>query len=419
MIANKLYLPVGLMGLALTACPSPPDPNAGRPLQVQCYDPAETKLCWSERLNSDCGGKNFSAQEICSKTLHGDLDHTQDYPDAEFSGHCVPEVGDDYPTPPCMCSYENGPPDGEACVELTEDPDPTDGVFLTTYVCSRVAADTCREVDYVDPDLKIDPNLEWCWQPPYVPPTELPCVQAYDETEALEKCESFCGKAQTDHANDLAAHNKDIDQSHGGVGKLQFETPQFECTIDGDPHVLSVWDPVNDGECFYEDAYPYLTWGGTTGLFAAQASSTFTMNGGSAGNQTILATIGYEITNCVNDICDVTIDALEGVQSDISGIFTAADGSQTTYTLADLDFSLKQTVRGRYYQARGTIVFADSPFVANVRVGSATIGGTAMGTWDQLAVVEQAVGSLRGSSLVLNLTVNLTQGVFLISFQTM
>ncbi|WP_224190691.1 hypothetical protein [Nannocystis pusilla] len=377
-------------------------------------------MCYREAAT--CTTLSTTPEQACSLYHYATKDKAGEFPYAEFAGHCDESAGEFYPTPPCLCDYGDSPPTADICIPVddgggsgspTTTADPTGDPVLEKYVCSQVAQSTCREYDYLD--LPDPPNDKQCWVHDQLSDNHKPCVDAYSIEEAEMKCASFCSKAEAwGKAEYIDAYNED---DTTGDPK-DWVTPAMDCVIDGDPHVVSLKDPLDI--CVEEDVYPLPEWDGASPLVIVELSAALTtLNGGSTALQDVTGYIGYQVTNCVSGVCDITIDALEGIQTDVAGIFTAADGSRTDYAIEGLDFRLIQTWRGKLNEARGTVTFPDSPFVGNVSAEAYSIGGVPMGDWKTTAIVEQAVGSLRNNTLTLNLTVNLTDGVFLVSLQTM
>ncbi len=306
---------------------------------------------------------------------------------------------DGYPLPP-----------GIDPIDPTGGEDPTTGggePTMQTYVCGNPMAlqQTCVFYNHVVDPL-LDPD-QLCWVDADQPNDYTVCLQAVDAADALSQCTTKCGEFLT-HANgEIAAH----DPADMPVA------PFMDCELNGAGEVprLKTAADVCDPQVSH-----LLAWGGTSTLRPFVASATLgTSSGGSTSNREIVGYLAYETTNCTSTQCDFTIDALEGVQRDVSGIFTDAAGAQTSYLIEDLDFRLTQDVHGILNLRSRNVVFPVDPFAGNIWAPGYSVAGTPMGNWASPIFVSQAVGSLRTTGeLTLNLTFNWGDGVFTASFST-
>jgi hypothetical protein len=291
--------------------------------------------------------------------------------------------------------------------------DPTEGTpGPDTYICTTRSQEKCVLYNWVTTP-SIEPFKD-CWVDPNLANEIQPCVTANDAMGAKTACEGKCVKHKMDVDTNVAMYN-----TMNSGDDYQVIAPPIDCAMDGSPSGDAPILLTNSYQCAQEST-PLVAWGGNTvftGFHSTAALST--LDGGSTGYSDIIGYIGYSVTNCAGGMCDVTIDAIETVKSDINGIFSDAAGSQTFYIVENFDLHLVQPVLGTLYQSRGTIVFPTSPFVGVADSTDYSIDGLSLGGWQTTQVLTQATGSLSSAGvLTLNLTLNFDGGVFTVSMTT-
>lgn len=438
----QICLATALLAILLPACSKPSsgdDATAGNESQAKGVEVwcrlddgvAVNYLCWEEQ---SCQGS--SPASICSLYWSGDVDHADLWEKSTLMGPCDDGVEGDGVDPPdiaqapCQCNWGSVAQNDEWCdvpremdmydypdgyplppgIDPTGGEDPTTGgeePTLETYVCGDPLAlqQTCVFYNHVENPLLDPDNL--CWVDADQPNDYTVCLQAVDAADALGKCTTKCGEFLT-HANgEIAAH----------VPADMPVAPFMDCVLNGAGEVPRLKTAAD--HCDPQVSH-LLAWGGASTLRSFTTSMGLgTSSGGSTSNRELVGYLAYETTNCTSTQCDFTIDALEGVQADVSGIFTDAAGGQISYLIEDLDFRMTQKIHGILNLRSRNVVFPVDPFAGNVWTSGYSVAGTSMGDWASPIFVSQAVGRLRTSGeLRLNLTFDWAGGVFTASFVT-
>lgn len=380
----------------------------------------------------------------CSEYWSGDVSHSDLWEGSFLRDPCNDGEGTavDLPESPCVCDHGTPEENDEFCdvpppldpydypdgyplppgMDPTGGEDPTGGTepMLQEYVCGDplTVQDKCVYYNHVVDPL-LDPD-KMCWVDHQLPDTYTVCVTAVDDAGALIACEDRCEDFKI-HANgEISAHNPPD----------EVVEPLLVCDLDGLPRPKTANDVCDPQTNFL------IAWGGSSQLRPFYASAMLsTPSGGSTTNRELSGYLAFEITNCTKkkpgkpgkpgnpnqpaNQCDFTIDALEGVERNISGIFTDANGAQTLYVIENLDFRLTQDVSGVLNLRSKTVVFPEDPFAGIVWASDYSVAGMPMGNWASPIAVSQAVGRVSASgSLTLNLTFNWADGVFTTTFVT-
>lgn len=237
------------------------------------------------------------------------------------------------------------------------------------------------------------------------------CVKAASASSARIKCEADCGGRNATLSDLCVAPGCEID------APINCDlNPQVD--PDDTPHLLSEKD--SEWKCDPDgDVIP--VWGGESEFVSFSASGALVLNDGtSASILGVRGYIGFELTKCKKNSCDVAIDALEAFSGNAFGFVTDASGNTVPYSLEGFGFRGANVVKGKWHKKRGTITFEEDIVEAQYWGDLLTYGDIEVFPGTQAIEIDQIVGYLPDDEgpLTLNLAYNTPLGTATVSLTT-
>lgn len=210
------------------------------------------------------------------------------------------------------------------------------------------------------------------------------CVEATDQSSALDACIKLCEAENAVHVQD------DINNDY------QVWDPQFDCTI------LNGWtheetsDPsvcMGGGPNHLTDAKP----------FTVEATLEIGDKMGTSDGMSGL--VDFEVGECPRaGSCQVSLKDLRTWSQTVRGELNTTDGSSLPFEVTDVEVRLLQPALGVLDRSTGEVTFRDDMF-ASISTGSASLVGAPLtdGLDRAAFVIEGARGRLDGRQLTLHL----------------
>ncbi len=321
-------------------------------------------------------------------TFEGDPDKYKNYPNAVWSGHCVPD--DQFPPVPCMCDPGKDAHPGDAvCIPRKTWPpggvgtpgpeeDPTGGPEATDWMCTNHGASKCVVYNWRD-DPKKTPD-KYCWSS-----GGNPCVVAVDAAAAKSLCEDKCEKFRKWAVGEIDKANESYKKPDVYYDEYEIVEPPIDCSLDNKPpgDQPSLLEP---GATCSEQSIDHVQPPEVLNVTIA-AGMVVNHTEGVAMIQGLTGDLRLEFANCQDDVCAVTLAALTVPEHNVSARFLTGGA----HRVEKLSVQRMQPILGRW--DRGTIEFP-GPVQLAVTATDVLVDGVRRGPWTQPREVHQIVGTL-------------------------
>lgn len=391
-------------------------------------------FCVPQKYSCELG----AARTACSWNHFGELGKNEEFTEALWSLPC-PEGTEQGSLPPSNlndcggespasagASASNGGSGGSTGETGDATGDPTEGMEDPVWLCSLRSPGKCADVSpddalaaLIDGDpYPANPLLDVCWAPIELDPLPAKkiskCVRRPNQAGAIIACEEDC------KALNKSIQDKCVEPDCVVVNAI-------DCVLDGNvnglPDSLELPKLLSEVETDWRcadgfDSVP--AWEGSSIVLFGSSGSLVVSDGHSAGMTSVEGYLGYTLTNCTDESCTITIDALESVSRHAEGGYTNAAGGGGVFGIERLGFRSRNAFSGLWNKTRGTVSFPAAIVEAQFWADMVYIDGLPVWGGVRVTEIDQIVGSLRSAAgpLTLNLSHNLPEANVTVSLTT-